>query len=153
MPHRPPSTNLPKKERDERRHAKAGGGVATALAGTQTFSAQRVPVAAGSGRGGGGGGRDAAPRLQSGTVSAGRCVGPLAGIGWNVMTPFISCWMSYPLCEMFITSSVVVFQPKSMLNLLQGALPWYICHVHVHECHLASDASSLLGGSGRLASC
>ena len=35
------------------RHAKAGGGVATALAGTQTFSAQRVPVAAGSGRGGG----------------------------------------------------------------------------------------------------
>ena len=26
------------------RHAKAGGGVATALAGTQTFSAQRVPV-------------------------------------------------------------------------------------------------------------
>ena len=36
------------------RHAKAGGGVATALAGTQTFSAQRVPVAAGSGRGGGG---------------------------------------------------------------------------------------------------
>eukprot|EP00964_Phaeocystis_antarctica_P124651 scaffold88294_cov63-Phaeocystis_antarctica.AAC.2 len=33
--YRPPSTNLPKKERDERRHAKAGGGVATALAGTQ----------------------------------------------------------------------------------------------------------------------
>ena len=33
------------------RHAKAGGGVAAALAGTQTFSAQRVPVAAGSGRG------------------------------------------------------------------------------------------------------
>eukprot|EP00964_Phaeocystis_antarctica_P089608 scaffold57210_cov56-Phaeocystis_antarctica.AAC.2 len=28
-------------------------------AGTQTFSAQRVPLAAGGGRGGGGGGRDA----------------------------------------------------------------------------------------------
>ena len=63
------------------RHAKAGGGVATALAGTQTFSAQRVPVAAGSGRGGGGGGRDGAPRLQSGTVTAGTSVGPLARIG------------------------------------------------------------------------
>ena len=74
--YRPPSTNLPKKERDERRHAKAGGGVATALAGTQTFSAQRVPVAAGSGRGGGVGRWDAAPRLQSGTVSTGRCVDP-----------------------------------------------------------------------------
>ena len=65
---RPPSTNLPKKERDERRHAKAGGGVATALAGTQTFSAQRVPVAAGGGPGGGGGGRAGPARRPAPSV-------------------------------------------------------------------------------------
>ena len=77
---RPPSTNLPKKERDERRHAKAGGGVATALAGTQTFSAQRVPVwqraAAQGAAAAAGPRRHAAPRLQSGTDSFGRCVDP-----------------------------------------------------------------------------